>query len=213
MTYDEFAEIIEPLYRQFRPKMPADWKAKDLGDKYRVVGRFRAEALRATVDVLLAKAEQMPPPARIRSDVIEATARLFPEPPADYKPWDDPLHCPCGCGGERWSSVILDRKTKEPMSFPDNAEAMGVDVLAALSPGLRANVAAHMLKLAGKLKTRDRMHCKRHAVTPESKRGQLLKTDSRGVRVYMPNLTEEERALVEAQRVVKGSNAENDEST
>lgn len=180
MTYDEFQTEIAPLYRQFAPKMPEAWKAEDLGDKYRVCGRFSAPVLRAAVLDLLETAEYMPKPSAIRAACARRMAAQEVKP--EYAPWDDPMHCPCGCGGERWSYLVRDLKTHEIRYFPTDPAAMGMPPgLDALPAGDRADVAAKMLALCGKAMTRDEVECLRFGQTD---RGTLLKTDSRGVKVY-----------------------------
>jgi hypothetical protein len=183
MTYAEFAELIEPLYRQFRPRMDAEWKARDMGDRYRALGRFDAPVLQLAVDELIATAEHMPVIAAIRAACANAQQRLGLTTRAEYAPWEDCNACPCGCGGKRWSYVLRTRDGTAKRHFPDGIAALGLPAeLAALPDGQRASIAAAMLALAGRVMTRDVIACHRSPAT--APRGRLLRTDRRGVPVY-----------------------------
>lgn len=184
MTYDEFCDVIEPLYRQFRPKMPSDWKGKDLGDRYRALGRFGAEVLRGAVDELMGSSEHMPVIAHIRRACRDAQQRLGVVERKEYEPWSDALLCPCGCGGRRWSYVVREDYGRGPWRhFPDDADGLGLPAgFAQITSHDREAIAVETLKLAGKVMTRDAMHCKHTAGTQP--RGLMLRQDSRGVAIY-----------------------------
>lgn len=184
MTYSEFAEAIEPLYRQFRFKMPEDWKAKDLGDRYRVLGKFSVEAMNIAVDKLLLSESHMPVPRILRQALIDASLTIKGESVPDYEPWDDANHCPCGCGGERWSQTVIDKRTGEPRYFP--ADILdGAMALITAGETETAKLRAEIVRgLAGKIMTRDFVDCNVHSRTKEYMRGTFLREDSRGVRVY-----------------------------
>lgn len=184
MIYEKFCEVIEPLYRQFRPRMDPDLKAKDLGDKFRVLQRFTPDVLLKAVDTLMQDATNFPFIATIRQSCYEAQRTLYGNANERYRTWDDPLHCPCACGGELWSRVLYDNTGAERRFDGTDPTGLGAELLSALPPGTRSAVAVQMLKLAGKVMTRDYLDCRKRTITPELERGVYLKTDSRGVRIY-----------------------------
>ena len=73
-------------------------------------------------------------------------------------PAPDANHCICGCGGQRWSEVLLDAKGK-PRHYPANLEAFGLP--ASLSANMREGVAAQITALAGDVMRRQHVECRR----------------------------------------------------
>ena len=73
-------------------------------------------------------------------------------------PAPDSNHCSCGCGGQRWSEVLLDADGK-PRHYPANLEAFGLP--ASLSVKMREGVAAQITALAGDIMRRQHVECRR----------------------------------------------------